>query len=189
MGQSYSNLPIEIYWTIFDQFTYLQFSFSIKVYWLLTIYHSFNLQARAIIKAEPPFAIMHINEPWTALSGLSQAEAEGRPLSDSLRLHSSQVRFWSCNYAHACNHVELLAPVAPCQLFFNLFVFSSQHKHLTALLLIFLQEEQMYALAADCSIGSAGSAILMTHSRSAQGEPALIYLKVRRVRMICIRGY
>ena len=38
----------------------------------------------------------------------------------------------------------------------------------------------MYALAADCSIGSAGSAILMTHSRSAQGEPALIYLKVRR---------
>ena len=49
------------------------------------------VQARAIIKAEPPFAIMHINEPWTALSGLSQAEAEGRPLSDSLRLHSSQV--------------------------------------------------------------------------------------------------
>ena len=38
----------------------------------------------------------------------------------------------------------------------------------------------MYALAADCSIGSAGSAILMTHSRSAQGEPALIYLKVRK---------
>lgn len=36
----------------------------------------------------------------------------------------------------------------------------------------------MYALAADCSIGSAGSAILMTHSRLAQGEPALIYLKV-----------
>jgi hypothetical protein len=36
----------------------------------------------------------------------------------------------------------------------------------------------MYALAADCSIGSAGSAILMTHSRAAQGEPALIYLKV-----------
>jgi hypothetical protein len=36
----------------------------------------------------------------------------------------------------------------------------------------------MYALAADCSIGSAGSAILMTHSRAAQGEPALIYLKL-----------
>lgn len=49
-----------------------------------------------------------------------------------------------------------------------------------ALPLCYLQEEQMYALAADCSIGSAGSAILMTHSRSAQGEPALIYLKVRR---------
>jgi hypothetical protein len=47
----------------------------------------------------------------------------------------------------------------------------------------------MYALAADCSIGSAGSAILMTHSRSAQGEPALIYLKVRRERMICILGH
>ena len=40
------------------------------------------------------------------------------------------------------------------------------------------QEEQIYALAADCSIGSAGSAILMTHSRTAQKEPALIYLKV-----------
>ena len=39
----------------------------------------------------------------------------------------------------------------------------------------------MYALAADCSIGSAGSAILMTHSRAAQGEPALIYLKVTGV--------
>lgn len=49
-----------------------------------------------------------------------------------------------------------------------------------ALPLCYLQEEQMYALAADCSIGSAGSAILMTHSRSAQGEPALIYLKVKR---------
>jgi hypothetical protein len=48
-------------------------------------------EARAIIKSEPPFAIMHINEPWTALSGLSQAEAEGKPLSDSLRLHFSQV--------------------------------------------------------------------------------------------------
>ena len=36
----------------------------------------------------------------------------------------------------------------------------------------------MYALAADCSIGSAGSAILMTHSRTSQGEPALIYLKL-----------
>ena len=34
---------------------------------------------------------MHINEPWTAMSGMSQVEAEGRPLSDSLRLHSSQV--------------------------------------------------------------------------------------------------
>jgi hypothetical protein len=62
---------------------------------LLTTYLSLSLQARAIIKAEPPFAIMHINEPWTALSGLSQAEAEGRPLSDSLRLHSSQARHWS----------------------------------------------------------------------------------------------
>ena len=40
------------------------------------------------------------------------------------------------------------------------------------------QEEQMYALAADCSIGSAGSAILMTHSKQASGEPALLYLKV-----------
>lgn len=39
----------------------------------------------------------------------------------------------------------------------------------------------MYALAADCSIGSAGSAILMTHSRAALGEPALIYLKVNNV--------
>jgi hypothetical protein len=47
----------------------------------------------------------------------------------------------------------------------------------------------MYALAADCSIGSAGSAILMTHSRSAQGEPALIDRNVRRERMICIRGH
>ena len=36
----------------------------------------------------------------------------------------------------------------------------------------------MYALAADCSVGSAGSAILMTHSRTVQGEPALIYLKL-----------
>ena len=36
----------------------------------------------------------------------------------------------------------------------------------------------MYALAADCSIGSAGSAILMTHCKVTQGEPALIYLKV-----------
>ena len=42
-----------------------------------------------------------------------------------------------------------------------------------------IQEEQIYALAADCSIGSAGSAILMTHSRTAQKEPALIYLKVK----------
>ena len=41
----------------------------------------------------------------------------------------------------------------------------------------------MYALAADCSIGSAGSAILMTHSRLAQGEPALIYLKVGQERV------
>ena len=58
----------------------------------LSLTHYISLRkARAIIKAEPPFAIMHINEPWTALSGLSQAEAEGRPLSDSLRLHSSQV--------------------------------------------------------------------------------------------------
>ena len=48
-------------------------------------------QARAIIKAEPPFAIMHTNEPWTAISGLTQSEAEGLPLSDSLRLHSTQV--------------------------------------------------------------------------------------------------
>jgi hypothetical protein len=147
------------------------------------------MQARAIIKAEPPFAIMHINEPWTALSGLSQAEAEGRPLSDSLRLHSSQVRHWSFNYAHSCNHIESWASVILCQFFLNSYMSTLQHNHPTALLLIFLQEEQMYALAADCSIGSAGSAILMTHSRSAQGEPALIYLKVRGGRMIFIRGY
>ena len=42
----------------------------------------------------------------------------------------------------------------------------------------------MYALAADCSIGSAGSAILMTHSRAAQGEPALVYLKVLRCKIM-----
>lgn len=52
--------------------------------------------------------------------------------------------------------------------------------HIIFKLTIF-QEEQMYALAADCSIGSAGSAILMTHSRAALGEPALIYLKVNNV--------
>jgi hypothetical protein len=51
----------------------------------------FVTQARAIIKAEPPFAIMHINEPWTAISGLTQSEAEGQNLSDILRLHSTQV--------------------------------------------------------------------------------------------------
>lgn len=89
-------------------------------------------------------------------------------------------------HAQACTHIELLAPVTPCQLHFVSLMLPLQHNHLTALLLIFLQEEQMYALAADCSIGSAGSAILMTHSRSAQGEPALIYLKVKRERMNCI---
>jgi hypothetical protein len=36
----------------------------------------------------------------------------------------------------------------------------------------------MYTLAADCSVGSAGSAILMTYSRLGQGEPALVYLKL-----------
>jgi PAS domain-containing protein len=60
---------------------------------LLRLYSAllFVPQARAIIKAEPPFAIMHINEPWTAISGLTQSEAEGQNLSDTLRLHSSQV--------------------------------------------------------------------------------------------------
>ena len=48
-------------------------------------------QARAIIKAEPPFAIMHVNEPWTAMSGLTQAEADGLPLGSALRLHTTQV--------------------------------------------------------------------------------------------------
>jgi hypothetical protein len=86
-------------------------------------------EARAIIKAEPPFAMMHVNEPWTNLSGLRQSDVEGRPLSDVLRLHATQ-------------------------------------------------EEQMYALAADCSIGRAGSAILMTHNRLSPTEPSLIYLKV-----------
>jgi hypothetical protein len=37
----------------------------------------------------------------------------------------------------------------------------------------------MFSLAADCSVGSAGSAILMTYSIFGQGEPALVDLKVR----------
>ena len=55
-------------------------------------FYFFTYQARAIIKAEPPFAIMHVNEPWTAMSGLTQSEADGLPLGTSLRLHSTQVR-------------------------------------------------------------------------------------------------
>jgi hypothetical protein len=47
-------------------------------------------EARAIIRADPPFSIMHVNEAWTYLSGVPQGETESRPLSDSLRLHASQ---------------------------------------------------------------------------------------------------
>ena len=73
--------------------------------------------------------IQHTNEAWAGLTTRYQSDAEGRPLSDNLRLQASQ-------------------------------------------------EEQLYALAADCSVGRAGSAILMTYSRMVSGEPALIYLKV-----------
>ena len=87
-------------------------------------------EARAIIKADPPFALMHVNDPWTTLSGVTHTDAEGTPLCDALRLHPSQ-------------------------------------------------EEQLYSLAADCSIGRASSAILMTRSLVDPAHPALIYLKVR----------
>jgi hypothetical protein len=86
-------------------------------------------EARAIIKAEPPFALMHVNDPWAAQSGVTRAHAEGGALCDALRLHPSQ-------------------------------------------------EEQLYALAADCSIGRASSAILMTRSLTNPSQPALIYFKV-----------
>jgi hypothetical protein len=39
------------------------------------------------------------------------------------------------------------------------------------------QEEQLYALVADCAIGRPGSAILMTRSSADPSQPALIYLK------------
>ena len=86
-------------------------------------------EARAIIKADPPFALMHVNGPWGELGGMTQADAEGSALCDALRLHPSQ-------------------------------------------------EEQLYALAADCSIGRASSAILMTRSLADPAHPALVYFKV-----------
>ena len=86
-------------------------------------------EARAIIRADPPFVLMHVNGPWGELGGVTQADAEGSALCDALRLHPSQ-------------------------------------------------EDQLYALAADCSVGRASSAILMTRSLADSSQPALVYFKV-----------
>ena len=79
---------------------------------------------------------------------------------------------------------KLYTAIQCSQLFYHCFVLISLHRIILCSIVLFcpvLQEEQMYALAADCSIGSAGSAILMTHSKQASGEPALLYLKVSHV--------
>lgn len=47
-------------------------------------------EARAIMKSDPPFPVLHINAAWTELSGIPQSEAEDMPLSEVLRLMPSQ---------------------------------------------------------------------------------------------------
>ena len=50
-------------------------------------------EARAIVKAEPHFALMHINDTWASLSGQggSGGAMDGTvALGDALRLHPSQ---------------------------------------------------------------------------------------------------
>lgn len=42
-----------------------------------------------IVKAEPPFQVLHVNEQWTAMRGQSQAELEGRPL-DLLQVRADE---------------------------------------------------------------------------------------------------
>jgi hypothetical protein len=33
-----------------------------------------------LVKAEPPYPVLHVNESWTALRGQTQADLEGQPL-------------------------------------------------------------------------------------------------------------
>ena len=47
-------------------------------------------EARAIVKSDPPFHVLHINAAWTELSGVPQEAADGIPLSEVLRILPSQ---------------------------------------------------------------------------------------------------
>lgn len=47
-------------------------------------------EAKGIVKAVPPYPVMHVNDVWTGLTGISQSHAEGQILSQVLRAYEFQ---------------------------------------------------------------------------------------------------
>ena len=67
--------------------------FSLSLHCPFTALYLGSREARAIVKAEPHFPLMHINETWANLSGLggSGGSMDGTiALGDALKLHPSQ---------------------------------------------------------------------------------------------------
>ena len=123
-------------------------------------------EARAVIKAEPPFALMHVNEAWMEMAGTSSFPGVGSNGGDGgggngggnggTGGRSGGGMGGSSSGPSGRMETSL------CD----------------ALRLHPSQEEQLYTLAADCSIGRAGSAILMTRCLVDPSHPALICFKV-----------
>jgi hypothetical protein len=135
-------------------------------------------EARAVIKAEPPFALMHMNEAWIDMAGTAAAAAASATTSTSTASTGAGAGAGaggsdnrsgdrSENRTDERGRPVLGSDPTP-----------REASLCDALRLHPSQEEQLYTLAADCSIGRAGSAILMTRCLIDPSHPALIYFKV-----------